>query len=52
MSFMTLAQKPRANHLEAISIVGKLVKKISEGKLAHNPSAFVTNCCLKAMQWA
>ena len=45
MAFMTLAQTSKASHLEAISIIRKLLKKISEGTPAFNPSAFVTKSC-------
>ena len=49
MAFMTLAQQSWACHVEAIAVAGKLVKKISEGKPADNPSVFVTVGCQTAM---
>ena len=49
MSLNNLAERSEAGHLEANSIIGKLLKKISEGKPADNPSAFVTVGCQKAM---
>ena len=47
--FHQLAQQYWSQHVEAVAIVAKLCKKMGEGKLAPNPSAFVMTGCQRAM---
>ena len=41
--------RPSAHNVEAVAVVAKLVKKMSENEPAENPSAFVTKGCPNAM---
>ena len=48
-AYHNLAQQSWYHHKQAIAVVGKLVKKMTENDPAENPSAFVMSGCLKAM---
>ena len=49
LQFHTLAQQSDHHHRMAIAILSKCLKKMSSGKSAESPSAFVMSCCLHAM---